>query len=106
LNERLFPPHGGLLFGDYGAGAAPIIDGQDTRDCIDVNHHPAWCFRTLTCAMDWTMESWSVVCTILGSSAATVHGCGNDNILISDDCYNVRITNVTSYSPMSGLPAR
>ena len=98
-NERLLPPKSGLLFADYGAGALPIIDGQDTRDCIDVNHQSGLVFQNLD--LRHGLDYGVLVSGVhdIGIIGCTVHGCGNDNILISDDCYNVRITNCTSYEP-------
>lgn len=84
-------PVDGLYLGAYGAGAPPIIDGNDTVDCIDSNGKDNLTVANLVCdnGLDFgiTLTNGSHGCEFY---SVECKGCGNDGFLFSD-CNDCRI---------------
>lgn len=86
---QLTVPANNLTFADYGSGAKPIIDGDDTVNCISGNSKNNLVFTNLnvTAGLDFgfAFSAENNVRLIDCDSSA----CGNDNIIFNNctDCY-------------------
>lgn len=102
LAASLTVPQHGLTFGAYGSGADPILDGQDTVDCIDGNGKHGLSFRNIevTQGLNFGFEfNGSHNVTLIDCSA---HDCGNDN-LIFIEAYNCLVRGGTFYDAYTRL---
>lgn len=95
-------PADGLYFGTYGAGANPILDGQDTVDCIHSNGHDNLWFENIevTQGLDFGFAFDNVHDIYLTNCSA--HDCGNDNLIFSN-AYNCRVDGGTYYNAYTRL---
>lgn len=94
---RLVVPASNLYFGVYGAGGKPIIDGNDTVDCIVTNGKSNLIFEDLdvTQGLDFGIAVGAV--DNIKIINCDVHDCGNDNIIYNGST-NGLISGGSSYN--------
>lgn len=94
---RLTVPSDGLTFSDYGAGAKPVIDGNNVVNCVSPNgkHNLAFHNIEVTQGLNFGFEFNNVHGIALYDCEA--HDCGNDNVLFINGAYDCFVRNLVSY---------
>ena len=98
VGVALVPPRDNLSFGAYGAGANPILDGNDLVNCIWINGMNDLTFKDIE-----TTQGIDSGFAVHNSSKITVidcdaHDCGNDNLIFITDCYDCRVIRGSFYN--------
>lgn len=88
-----------IYFGDYGAGALPIIDGADTVHCSEINNQHFIKLENL----DLTQGVGAGIYCHNNSYGIEIvncycHDAGNDGLLFIDGCYNCTVTGGRFYA--------
>lgn len=88
---------GGVTYQDYGAGALPIIDGNNAVNCAVITNISGVTLRNIAVqnGLDFGFAfSGASYCVLDG---CTANHCGNDNVIFISACHHCSVTNLTSH---------
>lgn len=81
-----------ITFADYGSGAKPIIDGNDTVNCIAATSHAYLAFRNLDCTQGLDSGFAFTTCNNITLTDCDAHDCGNDQVIFITSCHTCTVT--------------
>lgn len=93
-----------LTLGAYGTGAKPIIDGQDTVNCIYALHRTRIALRDLNLIQGYDHCIKFDGCHQSRIVDCDTEGAGNDNIIFIDGCSNCRVEGGTHENAYARVP--
>lgn len=94
-----------ILFAAYGGGADPIIDGEDTVNCITANTKNYLKFQTLDLTQGLDSGLYLVDATHVDVIDVDMHDAGNDNLLIYTDCSYITVLRGNYYNAYQRVAA-
>ena len=87
----LTPPQDNLSFGAYGAGAKPIIDGNDAVNCVNANGRSNLVFKDLDLTQGVDAGFNFITCSYISVIDCDAHDAGNDCLLFITGCHHCTV---------------
>lgn len=85
-------PRGSLTFAAYGAGANPIIDGNDLVNCVVATAKNNLAFHDIEVTQGLDFGFGFTTCANVYVTDCDAHDCGNDNLIFIIGCHDCRVT--------------
>jgi len=93
-----------ITFGAYGSGAKPIIDGNDTVNCIAGTGRDYLTFEDIECTQGLDSGFQFANCDYITVTDCDAHDCGNDNLIFITGCHDCTVTRGQFHSSYERTP--
>jgi hypothetical protein len=93
-----------IRFADYGSGARPVIDGEDSVVPITASEQDYLEFENLVCTQGHSAGMQFTTCSYVDVINCDCHDHGNDGILFITACHHCNVIGGSFYNGYSNIP--